>query len=324
MKRRACCRASPSLALTKYWGKADDERNLPATSSLAVTLGGLYTETVAALAPPEADRDEVRVDGAAMPTERYAPFFTEIRRIAGRAVYFDAESKNSFPSAAGLASSSSGFAALACACSLAADMGLSAGELSAVARLGSASAARSVFGGFVLLPVGASRAEPLYGPDYWSDFRVVIAITSRAPKGRSSRRAMRQSRETSPYYGAWLESAVAATADALDALAAKDIEQLGEAVRLSCMRMHAVMLAGSPPVLFWNPATLAAIEECGRMRLDGIGAWETIDAGPQVKVVCLSRDVDKISERLRGLPHGLEITVSSPGREPHCELAENA
>ena len=102
------CRAHPSLALIKYWGKRDPRRNLPATPSLGVTLAGVHTETRVRLA----EADQVVLDGVAQPQERFAPFFAEVRRRLGIAAFFRAESANSFPTAAGLASSSSGFAAL--------------------------------------------------------------------------------------------------------------------------------------------------------------------------------------------------------------------
>ena len=143
MTREVLCRTSPSLALVKYWGKKSTQQNLPATPSLAVTLGGVHTETRVRAA----DTDSIRLNGQPVAVGRFAALFDSLRRAAGREVYFQVESSNDFPSAAGLASSSSGFAALTVACARILELDLSPAQLSAFARSGSASAARSLFGG---------------------------------------------------------------------------------------------------------------------------------------------------------------------------------
>ncbi len=194
MSEETVCRAGPSLALIKYWGKSVKGDNLPATPSLAVTLGGVHTETRAALS----GEDTVRVDGSVQDPARYSFFFDTLRHTLGITARFRAASVNTFPTSAGLASSSSGFAALSGACARAAGCDPSAADLSAIARAGSASAARSVFGGFVLLPAGARRARQVCGPEHWPDLRVVVAVTHRAPKPVPSRRAMEETRASSP------------------------------------------------------------------------------------------------------------------------------
>jgi diphosphomevalonate decarboxylase len=315
----AVCTASPSLALVKYWGKAaGGSENRPATASLAVTLGGLVTRTRATLA----ERDSVSVDGRLQDLGRFAPFFTRLRRRLGVELHFRAESANEFPSAAGLASSSSGFAALAVACSRAAGAQLSAPELSELARSGSASAARSLFGGFTLLPAGAGRAMPLFGPEHWPELRVVVSIVTEEPKAFSSRQAMELTRRSSPYYRSWLRDSERLLPRALAALEGRDLEQLGEAMRLSYTRMHAALLASEPPVLYWLPATVALMRECALLRLEGTAAWETLDAGPQVKVLCLASDAEAIAARLRGLLPGLKTLIAWPGQGPACAVEE--
>jgi len=303
------CTAGPSLALVKYWGKTLNGENLPATPSLAITLGGVRTETRVSLA----EQDSVSVNCREQEPARYASFFEGVRRALGVSAHFRASSTNDFPSAAGLASSSSGFAALAGACAAAAGCAASLADLSAIARTGSASAARAVFGGFVLLPAGARRARPIAGPEHWPDLRIVTAITTESPKPVSSRSAMEATRADSPYYFSWVKESVALLPDALSALENRDLELLGETARRSYSLMHGAILGSRPPLLYWLPATVALIHECAAMRAGGIGAWETIDAGPQVKILCLERDAAAVIRRAESVGYGIRTITCYPG-----------
>jgi diphosphomevalonate decarboxylase len=305
----AVCRAGPSLALIKYWGKSVKGDNLPATPSLAVTLGGVYSETRARVA----ENDSITVDGIRQDAARFAPFFDALRNSLGVSVRFQAASTNTFPTSAGMASSSSGFAALAGACARAAGREPSLSDLSSIARVGSASAARAVYGGFVLLPAGARRARPLFGPEFWPELRIVVAITRRGPKAVSSRRAMEETRAGSPYYFSWIKESAALLPDALRALETRDLELLGETARRSYSLMHAAILGARPPILYWLPATVAVIHGCAALRADGIGAWETIDAGPQVKILCLAVEAEKVMGRLEELVPGIQTILCHTG-----------
>jgi diphosphomevalonate decarboxylase len=315
------CRAHPSLALIKYWGKSDIRRNLPATPSLAVTLAGVHTETLVRTVDGTAPDavDAVTVDGVEQPPERYARFFQALRRRLRTALRFQADSANSFPTAAGLASSSSGFAALAAACARAAGRELPARELSALARLGSASAARSLFGGFTLLPAGARAARQLLPEQHWPELRVLVAVVSGQAKAFSSRQAMEATRRSSPFYRAWVGTAGSLLAEAIAALRERDLQKLGELARLSYSRMHAALLASDPPVLYWLPDTVAIIRACAELRQQGLGAWETIDAGPQVKVLCLAGQAGRIADSLREAA-GARIIECRPGPAPEVRV----
>jgi diphosphomevalonate decarboxylase len=303
------CRASPSLAVLKYWGKLANGDNLPATPSLAITLGGLHTDTSVRISAT----DSLSVGGAPQDAARYAPFLDRLRSRIGVSLRFEARSVNSFPTAAGLASSSSGFAALAGACVRAAGRELSLHELSEVARTGSVSAARSVFGGFVLLPAGALSARQVFEAAHWPQLRIVVAVTHRGPKPVSSREAMRQTGMRSPYYREWVSESQALLPEALQALAERDLEKLGEAARASYCMMHAALLAARPPILYWLPATLAVIQVCRELRGRGIGAWETIDAGPQVKILCLDRDAEEVARRVKESVPEVQTLLCFPG-----------
>ncbi|RKX72151.1 MAG: diphosphomevalonate decarboxylase, partial [Spirochaetes bacterium] len=294
--------AHPSLALIKYWGKADSVENLPATPSLAVTLDGLKTETsvwISRSTSGENTTDAVFIDGVLQEKNRFEPFFRDFRKLMGKKMpglgvfSIKAESSSDFPSAAGLASSSSGFAALACACNVAAEADLTREELSALARIGSASAARSLYGGFTSLGEGRKHAKQLFNENWWPEFRIIILELEKEPKEISSRQAMEQTRLTSPYYNAWVKDSVDLMSEAEAALRDKNLEILGPIIRKSYLRMFATMFAADPPVIYWKPVSLGVIRLCEKMRSEGISVWETMDAGPQVKLFCTENETGK-------------------------------
>ena len=307
-------RAAPSLALVKYWGKSDAERNLPATSSLAVTVTGLYTEVCL---QEGSGSDRLSVDGTVVPAARHAPFFDAARATLGVDTRYRAEASNNFPGAAGLASSASLFAALALGCAALAGRDISRERLSALARVGSASAARALWGGFSTLEAGAECAGGAFPEDHWPELRLLVAVTSRRRKPMPSRDAMLHVAGTSPYYPAWVATAPATFQAALEAVRAHDLERLGPHMRASYLRMFGTMLAADPPINYLLPQSLRVLEVLEELRAAGVGAWETMDAGPQVKIACLANDVERVRAALltgADLPaHDLIETAPGPG-----------
>lgn len=314
LPENAVCTASPSLALTKYWGKAAGGPNIPATSSLAVTLRDLSTITRVQRSTGE---DTVIVDGAPQEPLRFTPLFDAMRAEAGVSERFLVESTNSFPTAAGLASSSSGVAALVCALDALLGTALPGWKLSRIARAGSGSGARAVYGGFTVLPARGTEAEQLYPASHWSELRVVVAVLERGRKAMSSREAMERTRRSSPYFGPWMDDAEEVTREAREALARRDIERLGHAMRLSYLRMFATMFAADPPVVYWQPASLTALRTCESLRRDGVPAFETMDAGPQVKVLTTEDHVGTVRDALEeGADH---VLLTGIGDGPRVE-----
>lgn len=301
---------SPSLALIKYWGKSSPEQNLPATSSLAVTLDGLETTTTV----NHSSADRVFVNQIEADIERYTPFFNHFRRSANTRDRFEARSKANFPVSAGLASSSSGFAALALGCSHLTDPAIPLKSISEFARIGSASAARSLYGGFTVLQKESPYAEPLNIE--WPDLRIVIAIVSNEQKSTSSRKAMEISRTTSPYYSKWLEESDLLFTKGLEALSNRDLKMLGPIIQRSYLSMFSTMLTSRPPTLYWLPQSVSLIHFCEHMRRQGIEVWETMDAGPQVKMICLEHKLSEILELLREKFPEIALIVSKPGGSP--------
>jgi diphosphomevalonate decarboxylase len=320
--------AGTNIALVKYWGKRDAALNLPAAGSLSLTLDSLGTRTRVTFS------DALRADSLvlngvpadAKATARVSRFLDRIRARAGTTARAEVASENTVPTASGLASSASGFAALALAAARAAGLEASRAELSELARLGSGSAARSIFGGFVEMARGEradgadSVAAPLPGGEDWRDVRLVVAVTSDAAKALGSTEAMDRTARTSPYYDAWIQSVPGDVADARAAIAARDLPRLGAVAERSAMRMHASGMAADPPILYWSPATLAAMATVRALRAGGTHAYFTIDAGPHVKVLCAAADAPEIVGALAKTPGVLRTVISSPG--PGARIVE--
>lgn len=300
-------RVSPSLALIKYWGKANTEENIPATSSLAVNLESFYTQTAVKFAT---DYDQVAINGVQVPIERYQSFFHHIRRNLATDRMFHAESRSNFPVAAGLASSSSGFAALAYGCAKLVNGDISMKEVSNLARLGSASASRALFGGFTLLRRGARSAEPFLGEEHWPELRIIVAIVRPEAKKISSRGAMEMARITSPYYSSWLSTSEKLFRESLDACRDKNLEKLGELMRTSYLGMFSTMFTSQPPIFYWEPESVQLIKICEELRQKGVAAWETMDAGPQVKILCVENDLKTIQETVQDAFPQMQLVIS--------------
>lgn len=307
-------KASPSIALVKYWGKSNVEYNLPATSSLAITVTGLFTEAQIEECDSE---DKLTIDGLEVPPQRHRPFFDSVRSNLGVNICYRAQAQNNFPSSAGLASSSSVYAALAEGCSVLTGKQPDRKQISRLARMGSASAARSVWGGFSVLRAGSEHADPMLSENYWPDLRLLVAITSRSRKPVYSRDAMLHVAETSPYYKSWVVVAEENFRRAIQCVRERNLQLLGGQMRASYMRMFGTMFAADPPINYLKPQSLKVIETIENLRLSGINAWETMDAGPQVKIACLVKDVGQIRAALEKKanlgPHNLIETKPGPG-----------
>ena len=322
---QATAQAQPNIALVKYWGKRDAALNLPAAGSLSITLDALHTRTRVRF-DEALDADDITLDGErdAAQTRKISAFLDLFRARAGITTRAQVESANDFPTGAGLASSASGFAALAVAADRALSLDLDPRELSRLARRGSGSAARSIFGGFVEMAAGTrddgqdAVAAPLLDASAWP-LKVVVAITSRMRKAVHSRAGMESSQRTSPYYRDWVATVPHDLAAARDAVQARDFDKLAAISEASCLAMHAVMLATRPALIYWNGATLDCIQCIRALQLRGIGAFYTVDAGPQVKAVCLPDDAAGVAAALRDVTGVEDVLVSGLGEGARVE-----
>jgi diphosphomevalonate decarboxylase len=322
--RAATAVAGTNIALVKYWGKRDAALNLPAAGSLSLTLDALGTRTSVRFSDALA-ADRFTLNGAvadARATTRVTTFLDRVRARARLEARAEVMSENTVPTASGLASSASGFAALAVAAAGAAGLRATPAELSELARLGSGSAARSIFGGFVEMARGERAdgrdafAAPVPGGD-WRDVRLVVAVTSDAAKALGSTEAMERTSRTSPYYAAWVASVAGDLAEARAAIAARDLDRLGAVAERSALRMHSSALAAEPGILYWNPATVAAIGAVRALRADGVPAFFTIDAGPHVKVLSTAAYAQTVADALLRCSGVLRTVMASPGEGAH-------
>ena len=307
-------RAHANIALAKYWGKADVARNLPAVPSLSLTLEGMRTTTQVTFLP-ELTADELVLGGSAQqgkPLARASKLLAEVRGLAGVATFARVRSHNDFPTASGLASSASGFAALALAATRALGLELPEARVSALARAASASAARSLFGGYVELGAGAEAAARVAGPEHWS-LSMLVAVTSEAAKDTGSTDGMQHTARTSPYYQSWVSDAPRLFAEVKAAVLGKDFARLAPAVEQSALAMHASMLAADPALIYFRPATLGVIEAVRALRKAGTAACFTIDAGPHVKVLVEPSSVASVRRALSEVSGVLRVLESAPG-----------
>lgn len=312
--------AHPNIALVKYWGKRDDAANLPATGSLSVTLDAMRTRTRVCF-EPGLGADRVRLDGQedAATSRRVSACLDLLRRRAGVAHGAVVESDNDFPTGAGLASSASGFAALVTAADAALGLGLPREELAQVARIGSGSAARSLFGGFAALPAGAERAERVASGAHFP-LSMVVTLTAKGPKSVGSTEGMQHTAETSPYYSPWVAHAPALFEEVRQGVLGRDIERLGAAMEQSALMMHASMFAARPAVIYFQPTTLAVMTAVRELRQAGTPAYYTMDAGPHVKVLTLPEHAARVARAVEAVP-GVERSIVT-GAGPDAELTE--
>lgn len=310
----ATVRTHANIALAKYWGKADVARNLPAVPSLSLTLAGMRTTTEVSFAG-ELMADELWLGGKAAsgkPLERASKLLSEVRALAGVSTFARVRSHNDFPTASGLASSASGFAALALAAVTALGLPLPLERVTALARAASASAARSLYGGYVELLASAEHATRVAPPEHWP-LTMLVAVTSEAAKDTGSTDGMQHTARTSPYYASWVADAPRLFNEVKSAVLGKDFERLAPAVEQSALAMHASMLAASPALIYFRPATLAVIETVRELRRAGTAACFTIDAGPHVKVLVEPQDAAGVRERLAQVPGVLRVLESAAG-----------
>jgi diphosphomevalonate decarboxylase len=304
--------AHPNIALVKYWGKRDLALNLPAVSSLSLTLQGFRTIT----SVERAAEDRFWVGDAPAPPAFAARALAFVDALVPGRPPIEVRTESNFPAGAGLASSASGFAALTLATAHAFDQDLDPTRLSIWSRRGSGSACRSFWGGFVIWDKGErddgqdSHGRPLAEPDHW-DLVMVVAIVATGPKSVGSTEGMERSRLTSPYYAQWVATAEPDVAEGREAVLARDLDRLGAVMESSTLKMHATMHTARPPILYWQAGTVACLHAVEALRASGTSAWATMDAGPQVKVLCRRRDAETVRAALA--PHAVAVHVLSAG-----------
>ena len=316
--------APPNIALVKYWGVRDRARAIPYNSSLSVTLDRLRSRTTVRF-DPEIATDRVELNGAVAtggPRESVVRFLDRVRELGNVTYGAEVRSENNFPTASGLASSASGFAALAGAASAALGLRLSGRELSRLARFGSGSAARSVFGGFVEWRAGVKPdgsdcyARPIYPPDYWPSLVDLVLIVRAAPvKAVRSEEAMQATVATSPGYPRRLAELPGRIRKIRAAIGARDSRRLFPLVMEECDSFREVCETTRPSLDYLTTTSRALLSEVRSINREAgrpVAAY-THDAGAHLHVFTLVRDVTKVRRRLVRLPGVERTAVLHPG-----------
>ena len=314
----ATAKAHTNIALVKYWGKKDQELIIPQTDSLSLTLNEFYTTTTVNF-DNHLTSDLVAIDQQTLSkkeAKKVVHVLDIVRQLSGIKAFARVESINHVPTAAGLASSASAFAALAGAASAAAGLNLSGRDLSRLARRGSGSATRSIYGGLVEWQKGtddtSSFAQPiLENVDFPIEMLAVLVDTKK--KKVSSRSGMQSSVETSPYYDAWRQVVANDMVAIKQAIKAKDIDQIGHIAEENALRMHALTFSADPGFTYFNGETLTIIKAVEDLRNQGINCYYTMDAGPNVKVIYDRENRSKIVEKLSNIVGPERLVVSQPG-----------
>ena len=310
--------AHPNIAFIKYWGNRDDALRLPVNGSVSMNLAALRTKTSVTFRDDLKDGDVLTVNGQEVTgasLSRAAKFMDEVRRLSGEERFAEIVSENNFPMGAGIASSASAFAALALAGSAAAGLDLSERDCSRLARMGSGSACRSVPGGFCEWLYGSGDADSvsvsIAPAEHW-DLTDLIAVISGEHKkvGSSAGHGMAA---TSPYQSARVADAPARIEKCRTAILNKDFAALAEVSERDCLLMHAVMMTSTPPLLYWEPASIALVKGVKAWREEGIPCFCTLDAGPNVHILCPSEAADEIRSRVERVPGVKDILSSGPG-----------
>jgi diphosphomevalonate decarboxylase len=313
----ATAQANPNIAFIKYWGNRDDDLRLPANGSISMNLDGLFTRTTVTFSA-SLKTDNLRIGKRPVTgpgLERVRSFLDLVRGVAGTNLCAEVVSENNFPSGAGIASSAAAFAALALAANEAAGITFSQRELSRLARRGSGSACRSVPGGFVEWQAGTddadSFASSIAAPEYW-DLTDCVAIVSSGHKKTGSTEGHTLA-PTSPLQAARVADAPRRLDMCRRAILDRDFEALAAVVELDSDMMHAVMMTSKPGLFYWQSASLTVMHAVREWRENGIPVCYTIDAGPNVHVICPREYIGETEKNLRRLPGVQDVLVAGVG-----------
>ncbi len=318
---KATAEAPANIAFIKYWGNADAQWRIPYHDTISMNISGAKTITTVEFLPnlpaDEIFLGEIKINGAE--AERVIFVLNHLRNLSGNQQFARVNSRNLFPTAAGIASSASGFAALAVAASAAAGLKLTEKQLSTVARLGSGSATRSIPDGFVQWRAGHSHAtsyaQSLYPPTYWDLVDIITVVDAGAKKVSST--LGHSLAETSGLYPGRLSTMPAKIAALQRAMAKRDFAKFGAIIEEESFNLHAIMMTSHPSVLYWAPATVRVLQALRTWRENGLLAYATMDAGANVHVICQGQDMTKLSRRLRKLEGVQQTIIGRPTRGAH-------
>lgn len=303
--------AYANIALVKYWGKACVNKNIPQTGSLSLTLDAFYTKTTITLS----SKDRFVLNGIEQYSDRLNKVISFLSLVRPKGLFCEVVSENFVPTESGLASSASGFAALACAVDKFFKLKLSRQSLSKLACFGSGSASRSIFPGLVLMNSDGYSRKIINT----LDLSVVVVECGIGKKVINSRSAMSITSLTSPYHNAWISNHFIDLKSAKQAIVTNDFDKLGKITERSALRMHANLMAADPGLWYFKPLSLKIMSHARKLRNEGLVGYFTLDAGPHVKVICESKNSNIWKVELEKIPDIIQITVSKLGPGAYCE-----
>ena len=328
----ATVEATPNIALVKYWGDRDERLVIPMNSSISMTLDYTLRTRTTIMFSKDFSQDQVWLNREQLKDkdfDRIVGFLDLVRKKAKISYRSKIVSINGFPTAAGLASSASGWAALAYACNIALKLKLDIRQLSILARLGSGSASRSVVGGFVELKSGKksdgsdSYSEQIASPEHWPELRNVIAVVDEKKKRVSSKTGMRRTVKTSALYVKRTEDLQTTLKTVRSAIIKKDPVSLFQTAMRESNNMHAVMLDSWPPVMYLNNVSKEIMYAIHDLNLDGIKAGYTFDAGPNAHIITLEEHLPRVTKVLREISDVKKTIVCGIGHGPrNIEIPE--
>jgi len=311
-----------NIAFIKYWGNRDDRLRIPSNGAISMNLAGL-TATTRVSFNPDISADSLTLNGSAVTgpgLQRASSLLDRVRRLAGLNWRAAIHSENNFPTGAGIASSAAGFAALTVAAACAAGLDLDERQLSRLARIASGSACRSIPGGFVEWMPGtddeSSYAESIAPPEHWA-LADCIAVISLAHKATVSQDGHARA-NTSPLQAGRVAGAAERVDICRNAILQRDFDALAAVMEMDSNLMHAVIMTSTPPILYWQPATLAVMQAAPAWRAQGLPVCYTIDAGPNVHVICPADAAGTVADRLAQIPGVQNVITAAPGGPAQC------
>ena len=302
-----------NIAIVKYWGKKDAKKMIPATSSISLTLNDMFTETEMEFISGEDIKISVEKE---MKNGDYKDKFsnmTDLFYLNGElqdSVHTEKISKvvdlfrenrsqkvkisttNNMPTAAGLSSSSSGLSAVIKACNKLFGKNYTQSELAQISKFGSGSSSRSFFG-----PIAAWDKDTgeIYGIETALKLAMIVLVLNENKKEISSRNGMELCAKTSTYFDEWVKQSEIDFVNMKKYLAENDFEKVGTLTEENALRMHKTTETANPPFTYFNEKTYEAMDFVKNLRNNGEKCYFTMDAGPNVKVLCLEEDLEKLA-----------------------------
>ena len=309
--------AHPNIAFVKYWGNRDHDLRIPANSSISMNLAGLETQTTVSF-DTNLDADHLTINGELAEESalaRVSSLLDRIRELGDVKTRAKVISENNFPTGTGIASSASAFAALTLAATTALGLPLEEKELSRLARTGSGSASRSIPSGYVEWHAGdsheSSYAETIAPPEHWDLVDLIVLISKEHKKTGSSQG--HQLADTSPLQTTRVADADRRLKICRTALFERDFESFARIVEEDSNLMHSVMMTSDPPLYYLQAGTMEIINAVQSWRGEGLPVCFTIDAGPNVHLICLSSAVEAVQRKLESLVSIKSVLKTTPG-----------